>query len=143
MRHRSLQRRSIERFFLIFPFCRSQRKITLTSRDSALAVNSFKPVKKPFSTLLQPDPSQYEQAAAQGMTMNLKMEMISSGHPQTETDSASWSMSDMSLLSDFSDMSSSEPEQDIFLPDLSSSLESLHNIEAFNFFNEKQNLAFC
>ena len=130
--------------FLIFPFCRSQRKITLTSRDSALAVNSFKPVKKPFSTLLQqPDPSQYEQAAAQGMTMNLKMEMISSGHPQTETDSASWSMSDMSLLSDFSDMSSSEPEQDIFLPDLSSSLESLHNIEAFNFFNEKQNLAFC
>ena len=49
--------------------------------------------------------------------------------------------SEMSLLSDFSDMSSSDPE-DIFLPDLSSSLESLHNIEAFNFFNEKQNLAF-
>lgn len=52
---------------------------------------------------------------------------------------SSWS--DMSLLSDFSDMSSSDPEE-MFLPDLSSSLESLHNIEAFNFFNEKQNLAF-
>ena len=49
--------------------------------------------------------------------------------------------SEMSLLSDFSDMSSSDPE-DLFLPDLSSSLESLHSIEAFNFFNEKQNLAF-
>jgi len=108
------------------------------------AVNSFKPAKKPFSTLLlQPEPVQYEQAQAQGMTMNLKMEMVSSAHAQMETDSGGWSVSDMSLLSDFSDMSSSEPEQDIFLPDLSSSLESLHNIEAFNFFNEKQNLAFC
>lgn len=129
---------------LISGCCRSQRKITLTSRDSALAVNSLKPAKKPFSTLLlQPEPVQYEQAPAQGMTMNLKMEMVSSAHAQTETDSGGWSVSDMSLLSDFSDMSSSEPEQDIFLPDLSSSLESLHNIEAFNFFNEKQNLAFC
>ena len=122
---------------------RSQRKITLTSRDAALAVSSLRPVKKPFSTLLQPEPVQYEQPQPQGMTMNLKMEVVSSAHARTETDSGGWSVSDMSLLSDFSDMSSSEPEQDIFLPDLSSSLESLHNIEAFNFFNEKQNLAFC
>ena len=42
-------------------------------------MNSFKPAKKPFSTLLlQPEPVQYEQAPAQGMTMNLKMEMVSS-----------------------------------------------------------------
>ena len=120
--------------------CRSQRKITLTSRDAALALNSFKPVKKPFSTLLlQPEPAthtQYEQAGPPGMQMNVKLEMVSS----VRTEDSGWS--EMSLLSDFSDMSSSEPEPDIFLPDLSSSLESLHNIEAFNFFNEKQNLAF-
>jgi len=95
------------------------------------------------------------------MQMNLKVEMVSTdksvdnleknmkeGVTKWQQDpscrkenipASGWS--EMSLLSDFSDMSSSDPE-DIFLPDLSSSLESLHNIEAFNFFNEKQNLAF-
>merc|ERR1719270_895171 len=141
---------------------RSQRKITLTSRDDVLAINNFRQIKKPFPThLLQPEHYQTQNLQYPSMQMNLKVEMVSAdksvdnleknmkeGVTKWQQDpscrkenipASGWS--EMSLLSDFSDMSSSDPE-DIFLPDLSSSLESLHNIEAFNFFNEKQNLAF-
>ena len=40
----------------------------------------------------------------------------------------------------FSDMSGSDPE-DLF-SDLNSSLETLHHLEAFSFFGDKQNVAF-
>ena len=133
----------------------------MTSRDDALAINNFRQIKKPFAThLLQPELHQSTHLQYPGMQMNLKVEMVPTEKSVDNVDNntkdgvAKWQQdacrkenipssgwSEMSLLSDFSDMSSSDPE-DIFLPDLSSSLESLHNIEAFNFFNEKQNLAF-
>ena len=43
-------------------------------------------------------------------------------------------------IDEFSDVSGSDPE-DLF-SDLNSSLESLHHLDAFSFFSEKQNLAF-
>ena len=143
----------------------------MTSRDdSQAAKTNLKQIKKPFSTNLRQQNGQ-QNLQYPSMQMNVKLEMQFCGdkindaapagyrastdqhHHHQSHASADYSKeavqkwphdpkwSDMSLLSDFSDMSSSDPE-DIFLPDLSSSLESLHNIEAFNFFNEKQNLAF-
>ena len=146
----SISSRLIKKHFLIFNISRSQRKITLTSRDDS-AVNNLRPIKKPFQThLLQPSETM------QYPSMNLKLEMYCSNDKSTALqhqhqkwsphDCSKWSgSSDMSLLSDLSDISSSvssDPDSDLFLPDLSSSLDSLHSIEAFNFFNEKQNMAF-
>ena len=132
---------------------RSQRKITLTSRDDALVPGaSFRHLKKHFPAQLTAEPQYGGAAPGPGqlpaMQLQLKMEMVAGRGEEAGAGSwggvRGWAAQDMSssLLSDFSDMSSSDPETDIFLPDLSSSLESLHNIEAFNFFNEKQNLAF-
>ena len=146
----SISNRLIKKHFLIFNISRAQRKITLTSRDDS-AVNNLRPIKKPFQThLLQPSETM------QYPSMNLKLEMYCSNEKSTALqhqhqkwsthDCSKWSgSSDMSLLSDLSDISSSvssDPDSDLFLPDLSSSLDSLHSIEAFNFFNEKQNMAF-
>ena len=128
-----------------------QRKITLTSRDDFPAHNALRQVK---TNLIQPESGQLLH-----MNLNCKLEMFynqkqqpgygQSLDPVTNTGKEMrrdpWSDC-LTLIPDFpadtfSDMSTSEPED--FLCDLSlnSSLESLP-LESFNFFNEKQNIAY-
>ena len=120
-----------------------QRKITLTSRDDFPAHNTLR----------------QEPAQLLHMNLNCKLEMFYNQKHQPAYSQAQEAVTStgkegrrdpwsdcLNLIPDFpadtfSDMSTSEPED--FLCDLSlnSSLESLP-LETFNFFNEKQNIAY-
>ena len=137
-----------------------------------MATNMFKPMKTPTEFLQQPSeflPEEKMQAkpSLYNMNVNCKLEMHYEEKPCNAVTSfkqqciekhinsknkilppqASYkqkypdltSFPDLSI-DEFSDVSGSDPE-DLF-SDLNSSLESLHNLEAFSFFSEKQNLAF-
>ena len=127
-----------------------QRKITLTSRDDYPALNALQVKTKPMQTnLMQPEPSQLLH-----MNLNCKLEMFYNQKQQQAAFSTSqetrrdpWSDC-LTLIPDFpadtfSDISQSTSEHEDFLCDLSlnSSLESLP-LDSFNFFNEKQNIAY-
>ena len=127
-----------------------QRKITLTSRDDYPALNGLQVKSKPMQTnLMQPEPSQLLH-----MNLNCKLEMFYNQKQQQASYNSSqesrrdpWSDC-LTLIPDFpadtfSDISQSTSEHEDFLCDLSlnSSLESLP-LDSFNFFNEKQNIAY-
>ena len=71
--------------------------------------------------------------------MNIKSKMPSAQTSYKQKCGDLPSFPDLSI-DEFSDVSGSDPE-DLF-SDLNSSLESLHHLDAFSFFGEKQNLAF-
>ena len=124
----------------------SPRRISLSPRDSHKASVPLHSTQPPDTKPFRPFPtftssssmtsfSPPPKAALYQMNLNLKMEIpdclnhLPRGHQQI--------LPDLSI-EEFSDMSSSDPE-DLFT-DIHSSLESLNHLDAFSFFSEKHPL---